>query len=62
MDFAARTLTPPGYRTFVFEPHGHVTSTAVLIDPPEGAGTHPLPDWVDRVLADHFGLTPQERA
>lgn len=56
MDFDRRVLTAPGYRTFSFEPDGTVRTDHVLIDHDAYPDGNPLPAWVTKIFAEHFGV------
>lgn len=56
MDFERRMLTAPGYRSFTFHADGRVDTEHVLVEHPDYPDGSPLPDWVTKIFAEHFGV------
>lgn len=56
MDFARRVLTAPGYRAFTFHDDGRIDTEHVLVDHADYPDGNPLPAWVAKVFAEHFGV------
>lgn len=56
MDFERLEMTAPGYRTFAFHPDGRVETESVLVEHPDYPAGVPLPDWVPKIFAEHFGV------
>ena len=57
LDFDNNCLAPPGWRTFTFRSNGSIDNEVGLVTHADYEDPKPLPEWLDRVLLAHFGVS-----